>query len=249
MINRLLSIFFFCSVSLCIAQNSTQAEKLAQGLLESVKRDQISAQDSLLNLLSTLASKTLFIQLDSDAKKKSFWINVYNATTQLILKKDTTVYTNRNRFYAKRWITVAGEALSLDEIEHGILRKNRSKLSLGYFRKLKSTAFIRSAMVSEIDYRIHFALNCGAKSCPPILFYHAEKLEEELELATFNYLQQECERRVEQIIIPKLFRWFRADFGGKQGIYSILKKYDVIPQNEKPKIRYKAYDWALHLGI
>jgi hypothetical protein len=43
-------------------------------------------------------------------------------------------------------------------------------------------------MVTEVDPRIHFTLNCGAESCPPIGVYHGDKLESELKRATNGFL-------------------------------------------------------------
>jgi len=42
--------------------------------------------------------------------------------------------------------------------------------------------------------------------------------------------------------------WFRHDFGGKKNMLVILKKYNVIPQNSNPAIRFEKYDWSLFLN-
>lgn len=88
---------------------------------------------------------------------------------------------------------------TLEDIEHGILRKNdnfnTSIISLisFYFRGRGSdTRFSindprRKFIVENVDPRIHFALNCGAKSCPPILVYEEDNLDYELDIATRNF--------------------------------------------------------------
>ncbi len=56
---------------------------------------------------------------------------------------------------------------SLDEIEHGILWRSKCKLSLGYFNKIFKSRFEKAFRVDKLDYRIHFALNCGAPEMNP----------------------------------------------------------------------------------
>ena len=79
--------------------------------------------------------------------------------------------------------------MSLDDIEHGILRRSKIKWSEGYFNKLFPSKFEKENRVNKVDYRIHFALNCGARSCPPIAFYDPEKLDKQLDVATMIYLK------------------------------------------------------------
>ncbi|MFZ8458418.1 DUF547 domain-containing protein, partial [Staphylococcus aureus] len=77
---------------------------------------------------------------------------------------------------------------SYDDIEHGILRKSSIKWSLGYAKKWFPSTKEKLLRVNKVDYRIHFALNCGAKSCPPIAFYDDAKLDAQLDIATKAYL-------------------------------------------------------------
>lgn len=69
-----------------------------------------------------------------------------------------------------------------------------------------------------MDYRTHFALNCGAKSCPPIAFYKPEELNEQLDMAMKVYLQNETTYNQAKNIVelPAIMGWFRRDFGGKK---------------------------------
>lgn len=76
----------------------------------------------------------------------------------------------------------------------------------------------------KIDPRIHFALNCGAKGCPPINFYSRENLDAELNNATRNFVTattriNENERTVE---LTKLFLWYREDFVNHLGRFDTL---------------------------
>ena len=144
-----------------------------------------------INQLKDLKYDELQKNLKTDDDKKSFWINLYNAYTNASLHKDPDQYKNRNQFFKAKNIVVAGKTFSLDKIEHGILRRSKIKWSLGYFSKLFPNKTEKQLRVNKLDYRIHFALNCGAKSCPPIAFYNPENLNTQLDIATTAYLTAE----------------------------------------------------------
>ncbi|MFW1581992.1 DUF547 domain-containing protein, partial [Vibrio parahaemolyticus] len=63
------------------------------------------------------------------------------------------------------------------------------------------------------------ALNCGAKSCPPIAFYDDAKLDAQLDIATKAYLigSVTYDSNANKVYVPALLSWFRGDFGGKKG--------------------------------
>jgi hypothetical protein len=200
--------------------------------------------------LKNVTEQQLRSSLNNDEKKKAFWINIYNGYTQAALKSNPDKYKNRNAFFKSKSIDVANNKISLDKIEHGILRRSKIKWSLGYVNKIFPSALEKKLRVEKVDYRIHFALNCGAKSCPPIAFYNPDDLDTQLDVATKAFLTSECEYNKEQntVSVPKLMSWFRADFGGKKGILDILKKNLIIPMDANPKIKFKKYDWSLTLN-
>ncbi len=205
--------------------------------------------DSLLTVLNDTDPDELVKQLISEDLKKAFWINIYNAYTQVILAKDPDKYKNRRSFFGSRQTVIAGKTLSLDDIEHGILRHSKIKWSLGYFNKWFPGSFEKQNRVDKVDYRIHFSLNCGAKSCPPIAFYKPEQLEKQLDMATKVYLNGECEYNdtTSVVSVPALMGWFRHDFGGKKKMKILLKKLAIIPEGKNPSIHFKKYDWNLYL--
>lgn len=198
--------------------------------------------------LSGLNYDELKTQLQSDDEKKAFWINLYNGFTQALLKKDPDAYKNRSRFFTSKQISIAGKLFSLDDIEHGILRRSKIKWSLGHLNKLFLNKTEKELRVNELDYRLHFALNCGAKSCPPIVFYNPENINPLLELATNAYLQGEAEYDATSntLKLPAIMSWFRRDFGGKKRMIQLLKDKKLISQDANPKISFKAYDWTLY---
>lgn len=226
--------------------SSNKLVQLSQEFMYAAKTGDSTVQ--FVQSLSGLNYDTLRTALHSDEEKKAFWINLYNGFTQVLLKKDPDSYKNRGRFFTSKQITVAGKSFSLDDIEHGILRRSKIKWSLGHLNKLFPDKTEKELRVADLDYRLHFALNCGAKSCPPIAFYNPENLNPQLELATTAYLQSESEYDPETntLKLPAIMGWFRRDFGGKKKMIRLLKEKKLLPADAAPGIRFKPYDWALY---
>lgn len=187
-------------------------------------------------------------QLNNDEKRLSFWINAYNAYTQYFLKKNPEPYKNdRNAYFKREQIEIAGYRLSFNDIEHGALRRGATIWSKGHFRIPFRNEFVNRFKVSDVDHRIHFALNCGAKSCPPVSVYHPDKTNEQLDEASCYYLKQEVEYNKEKNLVklPALMTWFSADFGSKDNKRKIAKDCKAIPESASPEIEYKDYDWTM----
>jgi thiol-disulfide isomerase/thioredoxin len=199
--------------------------------------------------LQQLSMDDLELQLKSDDEKKAFWINLYNAYTQVSLKKDPDQYKSRGRFFGSKQIDIAGKKFSLDDIEHGLLRRSKIKWSLGYLNKLFPGKTEKALRVEKLDYRLHFALNCGAKSCPPIAFYRPENINQQLDLAMNAYLKSEVEydEKNNTVKLPAIMNWFRRDFGGKRKMIRLLEQLSIIPAGKSPKIKFKKYDWTIYL--
>lgn len=228
-------------------KNTTQTEKLSQDLLLAVKTEQVYA--SFQNQLAGLSPEILAEELRSDAQKIAFWVNIYNAYIQIILKEKPALAHDKATLFAKPQFEIAGKSLSFDNVEHGILRRSKIKYGLGYIPNYWISSFERKHRVSRLDTRIHFALNCGAKSCPPIAFYNTTQLDAQLDMAAHNYLAQHVvyDSTKNTVGVTKLVFWFRGDFRGKYHILSLLKKYQIIPQEANPKIKYLEYDWEIKL--
>ncbi|MFD1511849.1 DUF547 domain-containing protein [Halomarina rubra] len=198
--------------------------------------------------LRDLDPDVLAATLDTDERRLAFWLNVYNASVQVLLDAAPEQFADRRRFFSAPVVAVAGHDLSLDDIEHGILRRSRHSLGLGYLPR-RADAFERTHRVDERDPRIHFALNCGAESCPPILAYDHETVDERLDTVTAGYLDTEVESDAEGDVVrvPRLLLWYRGDFGGRSGILDLLREYDAVPADASPRLRYRSYDWSLAL--
>jgi hypothetical protein len=103
------------------------------------------------------------------------------------------------------------------------------------------------------DPRIHFAVNCASRSCPPLLAepYQAGKLEAQLDGATRTFLQDNPEAL--QIAadrgswkVSSLFDWYAGDFAAAGGAVAFIRKYrtDAVPETVKPA--FLPYDWSLN---
>ena len=243
----IISLYFFNHLHAQSLSADTSYIKLSQTFLYAVKTGDSS--NLYMQQLASADLKKLHQQLINNADKKAFWLNLYNAFVQKILTANPDKYKSRSSFFSKKQIIIGGKNISLDEIEHGILRKSKVKWSLGYFNKVFPSKFEKNFRVETLDNRIHFALNCGAKSCPPIAYYHPEKINIELDLAAKNYLTNEVTFSKDSSIIylPKTMNWFRKDFGGKRGMKNLLAHYKII-SNKNVRIKFKPYNWSLFLN-
>ena len=227
--------------------SNNELVKLSQDFMYAAKTGEDDTK--FISQLKDMPYNNLLLTLKTDDDKKAFWINLYNAYTNSSLHKNPEQYKSRNKFFKNKNIIIAGKTFSLDKIEHGILRRSKIKWSLGYLNKLFPGKIEKQLRVNALDYRIHFALNCGAKSCPPIAFYNPESLNNQLGLATNAYLSGEVnfihEKNVAEL--PALLSWFRRDFGGKKKIISLLRSKQLIPAAVNAKIKFKKYDWTLYL--
>lgn len=199
-----------------------------------------------------LGSADLAQAFTTDQARKTFWINLYNALYQRLryqmLRRDE--HAPRKSIFTMPAMEIADVTLSLDQIEHTLLRGHRHKYSFGYLPGFPSVvAALRPLMVRKPDYRIHFALNCGARSCPPIAFYRVESIESQLDLAAQSFIEQDTEidgrRRV--LRVSRIYLWFLADFGGFRGVRRILGQTLGQPFDAY-RIRFKAFDWTEELG-
>jgi len=221
---------------------------LSYSFLEHLQKKE--STEDIVSTYKNLNLEELAKLIDSEDEKKAFWINTYNAFVQQILLANQSLFDNRGEFFGKKQVNIAGVLMSFDDIEHGIIRSSRWKLSLGYLRDPFVPKFIRLLRTKKPDGRVHFALNCGAKSCPPIAIFHADKIQNELDKISMQYLKRTTKIDGSNIIVTPLMSWFRADFGGKKGIKKdFLKKFQIIdPELKKINLSFGSYDWTLSLG-
>ena len=169
----------------------------------------------------------------------AYWANLYNAVTvRLILDEapERSIRQIRPHLFAiGPWgverVTVEGEALSLDDIEHEIMRER-----------------FEAAMV-------HYAVNCASIGCPNLkrTAWRAEGLEAALDAAARAYVNHPRGVTVtaDGVLVSRIYKWFREDFGGSQaGVLDHLLAYAEPRLAEeiraKPHIDGHAYDWSLN---
>ena len=179
----------------------------------------------------------------------AFLINTYNAwTVELILQQEPDLTSIRdigflpNAAWRRKIVKLFGAQVSLDEIEHGMIR--------GWGR--------------YNEPRIHFAVNCAAVGCPALRneAFTGSRLEEQLEEATRLFLSDQTRnyRDGNRLYISPLFDWYKEDFEqGWSGINSVpeflasyaeqlgLSEDEIIRLgSERSGIRYSYYDWRLN---
>lgn len=217
----------------------------------------------------------------NDQNLLAFFINIYNSLTihslaYLSNASDSKVPEGNllsqmeGQFWSKMAYLIGckSEAFSLDDIEHGILRANR--IHPGKNKVFFSDDDPRKRYaVKNFDPRIHFALNCGAKGCPPIAFYTLENLERGLQMATTNFITNETEIIEEKnvVVLSKLFLWYKADFIGDnvenkdedmlliEYVMRYIRKEDVkhsilknlIDSSTKLTVTFANYDWNINV--
>ncbi|MEJ1223318.1 DUF547 domain-containing protein [Sediminicola sp. 1XM1-17] len=220
---------------------------LSEQFLTNIKEGK-DTQD-LQNVLANASLEELESGLETNDQKTAFWLNIYNAYIQVILAKNPELYEDRSSFFKREQINIAGKMFSFADIEHGMVRKSQWEYGLGYIRKWFPGKYERTLRVEKRDYRIHFALNCGAKDCPPVAIYEADRLDEQLAKGTKRFLTKtsEFDSVKREAAVTSLFSWFRGDFGGKGGTKDILKKNGIIKSTEGVDLVYKNYDWTLYL--
>jgi Protein of unknown function, DUF547 len=195
--------------------------------------------------------------IDGDGARLAFWINLYNALLlhRLCLRPIRGSVLRQPRLFSTAAYAVGGEPYSLSLIEHGLLRGNR-RPPYHLRRPLRASDVRLRAAPSQFDPRIHFALNCGAKSCPPIHLYEPDSIEQQLELATRAYLRAETEVDIERgrVGLPGLMRLYRADFGDRADQLELAARH--VPavgaagerHGERLEVRHGRFDWTSARG-
>lgn len=187
--------------------------------------------------------KTDVAKLDR-AEQFAFWANLYNAKTiDIVLDKYPVASIKDISLgggllaavtggpWKAKVVKVNGVELSLDDIEHGILRP--------YFK----------------DPRVHYAVNCASVGCPNLgrEAFTAAKLDAQLEAAAKVYINSPRGIAVSggKVTASSIYSWFQADFGGSEkGVLEHVRKYAEPALKQKlegvSKISEFNYDWTLN---
>jgi len=191
--------------------------------------------------------------IEGDEARIAFWANLYNALLlhRLCLKPVRGSIARQPWLFATAAYAVGGRPHTLNLIEHGLLRRNR-RPPYAPRRPLRRSDPRMQAAPSRLDPRIHFALNCGARSCPPVQVYGPTELDDQLETATRAYLEGETtvDREAGSVRLPGLMRLYAADFGGRDGQLEFAARR--LPElrallddgAERLDVGYERFDWT-----
>jgi len=180
-----------------------------------------------------------YLKAAADARGEhglAFWINVYNASVIRDLldsgKKLPAKVTDLKGFFDAQKHKVNGAEQTLNELE-GFVRKQWK------------------------DPRVHFALNCGARSCPPLLgrAFGEEKLGATLDELTRTFLDGPglmLDEAKKELRATKLLDWYKDDFVGKDGSLEAFlrkhvtdgKKLAALDPKSGWKLAFQDYDWT-----
>jgi uncharacterized protein DUF547 len=197
------------------------------------------------------------IRLDTLAEPRArlaFWINVYNA---LVLHGVVGLGVTKSvarawNFFGRAAYRVGGFVFSPDDVEHGVLRGNRRR-ALPPLRAFGPRDPRLALTLSPIDPRIHFAINCGARSCPPVGVYRADAIETQLDLAARSFVNREVSLENGTIVCSRLFKWYRRDFDAAGGLTAFLFRHlddgparRALTDGAASRVGFRPWDWSLH---
>ena len=198
--------------------------------------------------------------LSSREERLAFWINLYNALVidgviAFEVKRSVSEQLAGLTFFRHAAYNVGGQRYSCDDIESGILRANAGNPFIPGPQFSQGDPRLRW-LIAPSEPRIHCALNCASRSCPPIGVYAAEEIDAQLTLAARNFVNADTEvdQRTSTLTISAIYDWYKVDFGGPEGVVRFVRQH--LPNDERRawlssgasiNLVHRAYDWALNV--
>lgn len=238
-----LGMLMIASVSRAAALGAKDTDRLYAELLSTYVHDGVvdyqglkadeKKLDAYLDILAGIAPEKL-----SPDDQFAFYVNAYNAwTIKLILTGYPGVKSIKDMgtWFASPWkkkiCRIDGKMLTLDDIEHTILRPR--------FK----------------DPRIHFAVNCASKGCPKLISepYQGHILNRQLDDAARGFINDSKKNYLDgdTLYLSSIFKWFAEDFD--HDVFGFFSKYasgdlkNQLSAGSRPvKIKYLDYDWSLN---
>eukprot|EP00979_Chaetoceros_neogracilis_P002182 scaffold382_cov415-Chaetoceros_neogracile.AAC.18 len=195
--------------------------------------------------------------------KTAFLINVYNLLIKYAFIKYGFPDSNLKRasFFTSIHVNIGGDNFSFSDLENGILRANAFPPYA--FKKQFASSDPRAKLVlGKVDNRIHFALNCGAVSCPPVKKFSVKDLEEELRIVALSFCEQKLNITVSpeknSVKLSTIFKWYKNDFAQTtNGLPKALLKYTsgdtkealqkMLNGDNEIKVKFNEYDWSSNI--
>ncbi len=195
-----------------------------------------------------------------DKTRLAFGINLYNLMIKYGFMKvgigSTTLA--RGAFFSSVKFNVGGDILSFNDLENGVLRGNAVP-PYSLFAPFSKTDPRRRLALDKADCRIHFALNCGANSCPPVKNFTASAVDEELRIVAQAFTEQEENVRLlpekNEIYLNKILSWYGVDFAPSKDllpekVVTFLRGekkqtlQTMIDSGKKISVNFNEYDWS-----
>jgi glutaredoxin len=199
--------------------------------------------------------------------KKAFVINTYNLMIKYAQIKVGIPSTNlqRSSFFTSVLINIGNDLFSFNDLENGILRSNAYPPYA--FHKVFTGDDVRKKLIvkkEDVDPRIHFSLNCGANSCPPVKKFTSLNLEDELRIVALAFCEQDGNIKIDEkantLYCNTIFKWYMVDFTKSKSVNDLpnaLIKYlkgdrkdtlqRMIESNKNKKnihVEFNVYDWG-----
>ncbi len=220
-------------------------------ILEKLDQDGVSALVDLRPAIHGYRDRLASIDPDelTPVEALAYWLNLYNAgaldvAAEAFAGGEVSVLRLPGAF-ERTWATVAGEDVSLDDIEHGKVRR------FG-------------------DPRIHGALVCGSASCPTLRYepYIGAELDTQLDDQLRSFLSHGgavADREAGVLHLSRALLWYGGDFtrpgrmptflpAGKGSLVNALRRWldrDLVQWIDEsgPKVAFQSYDWSLACTI
>jgi hypothetical protein len=202
------------------------------------------ALDQYAVRLGTVSSKTF--DAWPRAEQIAYLINAYNA---IVLQQVIDDYPIKRSNKPAALVRPANSVWQID----------------GFFNQLKHRVAGRNLTLDQIEHewlrpkyrepRIHFALVCAARACPPLRneAYRADRLNLQLDEQARAFLNDRARNRFESqgAELSEIFKWFAGDFGGERGLRAYLGRFlnselAARMRSETYDISYVEYDWTLN---
>jgi hypothetical protein len=189
----------------------------------------IDKDQSSLNELLKIAEGVSVKVADAN-NYQAFWINAYNLSVikGIIDNYPTKSPLDNNGFFDKTTYNLGGKTITLNDIEHKLLRGN--------FK----------------DARFHFVLVCGAVGCPPLInkAYLPKTLDVQLEYQTklaLNGSFLKVNAKKKRVEASEIMKWYKEDFTmNNKSEIDFINKYRTEKLSKDFKLSYFSYNWSLN---
>lgn len=231
---------FWIKISLCIgiffflpSEAESQDYKVYNSLLKNhvdakgnVNYKQLLKEKKSIDQVLSEWSKIKTSQLHPKARL-ALYLNLYNLSTLKVILEHYPVKSIKDIKGGKIWdsafIPLNGALISLNELENEFIRK------------------------AYKEPRIHFLLNCGAKSCPPLYqeAFTEKNVDALMETRTQLFINDGRSNVIKQnqVKLCKIFEWYKSDFGD---LIVFINKYSKAKVKNNAQILFLEYNWDLN---